>query len=175
MKIKPKIFLLDVDGVMTNGQFLYSSKGKSFKIFGPDDHDGLSLLKPFLKIEFITGDKSGFKISKKRIVDDMNFKLNLVSTTERVQWINERYNLKEVIYMGDGIFDHYVMKRVSYSIATNDSDSNAKKYANFVTKRNGGNRAVAEACLHIMKKFFIRYNPEKKLNKNIKFSGKWKT
>ena len=50
MKIKPKIFLLDVDGVMTNGQFLYSSKGKSFKIFGPDDHDGLSLLKPFLKI-----------------------------------------------------------------------------------------------------------------------------
>ena len=34
MKIKPKIFLLDVDGVMTNGQFLYSSKGKSFKIFG---------------------------------------------------------------------------------------------------------------------------------------------
>ena len=48
MKIKPKIFLLDVDGVMTNGQFLYSSKGKSFKIFGPDDHDGLSLLKPFL-------------------------------------------------------------------------------------------------------------------------------
>ena len=105
----------------------------------------------------------------------MNFKLNLVSTTERVQWINERYNLKEVIYMGDGIFDHYVMKRVSYSIATNDSDSNAKKYANFVTNRNGGNRAVAEACLHIMKKFFWRYNPEKKLNKNIKFSGKWKT
>ena len=99
MKIKPKIFLLDVDGVMTNGQFLYSSKGKSFKIFGPDDHDGLSLLKPFLKIEFITGDKSGFKISKKRIVDDMNFKLNLVSTTGRVQWINERYNLKKRSYI----------------------------------------------------------------------------
>ena len=79
----------------------------------------------------------------------MSFKLNLVSTTERVQWINERYNLNEVIYMGDGIFDHYVMKRVSYSIATNDSDTNAKKYANFVTKRNGGNRAVAEACMHI--------------------------
>ena len=56
-----------------------------------------------------------------------------------------------------------------------DKLKNVIKYANFVTNRNGGNRAVAEACLHIMKKFFTRYNPEKKLNKNIKFSGKWKT
>ena len=173
MKIKPKFFLLDVDGVMTNGQFLYSSKGKSFKIFGPDDHDGLSLLKPFLKIEFITGDKSGFKISKKRIVDDMSFKLNLVSTTERVQWINERYNLNEVIYMGDGIFDHYVMKNVGYSIAPQNADNLAKKSAKYITKRNGGERAVAEACLHILKKFFEEYNPNQKLEKKIKFSGNW--
>ena len=161
MKNKPKIFLLDVDGVMTNGQFIYSSQGKKFKIFGPDDHDALSLLKNHIKIEFITGDKTGFKISKKRIVDDMKFKLNLVSTIKRLKWINEKFNLDEVIYMGDGIFDHYVMRKVSYSIATNDSDLNAKKYAKFVTKRNGGSRAVAEACLHILKKFFVKYNPDK--------------
>ena len=60
MKQKPKIFLLDVDGVMTNGQFIYDSKGKKFKVFGPDDHDGLSLLKKYIKIEFVTGDKNGF-------------------------------------------------------------------------------------------------------------------
>lgn len=172
MKIKPKIFLLDVDGVMTNGQFLYSSKGKSFKIFGPDDHDGLSLLKPFLKIEFITGDKSGFKISKKRIVDDMNFKLNLVSTTERVQWINERYNLKDVIYMGDGIFDHYVMKKVFYSIAPNNADKLAKNNADFITERDGGNRAVAEACLHLLDRFFEKYDPLKDSSQTQKI-GEW--
>lgn len=174
MKNKPKIFLLDVDGVMTNGQFIYSSQGKKFKIFGPDDHDALSLLKNHIKIEFITGDKTGFKISKKRIVDDMKFKLNLVSTIKRLKWINEKFNLDEVIYMGDGIFDHYVMRKVSYSIATNDSDLNAKKYAKFVTKRNGGSRAVAEACLHILKKFFVKYNPDKILSNKINFSGKWK-
>ena len=153
MKKKPKIFLLDVDGVMTNGQFIYNSKGKVLKVFGPDDHDGLSLLKKYLNIEFVTGDKNGFSISKKRIVYDMKFKLHLVSTIKRVEWIKKKYNLNEVIYMGDGIFDHYVMRKVLYSIATNDADSNAKKYANFVTKRNGGNRAVAEASLHILDKF----------------------
>ena len=80
------------------------------KVFGPDDHDGLSLLKKFIEIRFITGDKTGFKISKRRIVKDMKFPLDLVSTIKRIEWISEQYSLKDVIYMGDGIFDHYGVK-----------------------------------------------------------------
>ena len=45
--MKPKIFVLDVDGVLTNGQFLYDQNGKSHKIFGADDSDALKLLEPF--------------------------------------------------------------------------------------------------------------------------------
>jgi len=60
---KPKVFLVDVDGVLTTGQFLYTENGKTMKIFGPDDHDGLSLLKPYIEIRFLTGDKSGYNIS----------------------------------------------------------------------------------------------------------------
>jgi 3-deoxy-D-manno-octulosonate 8-phosphate phosphatase (KDO 8-P phosphatase) len=93
-KNRPLIFLLDVDGVMTNGQFIYSSKGKIQKIFGPDDHDGLSLLSQFIEIRFVTGDRKGFDISKKRIVDDMNFKLDLVSTVKRLDWIKKKYSFK---------------------------------------------------------------------------------
>jgi len=124
------------------------------KVFGPDDNDALSLLKPYLNIIFITGDKRGFGISKKRIVDDMNFPLKLVSTIKRVEWISERYPLKKVIYMGDGIFDKYVFKEVGYSIATSNGDESARGSADYVTKRSGGNRAVAEACLYILKRFF---------------------
>ena len=127
-----KLLILDVDGVMTTGQFIYSSKGKVFKIFGPDDNDALSLLKEHMKIIFVTGDKKGFNISKKRIVDHMNFELKLVSTTKRINWIEENFNPKHVIYIGDGIFDHYVMKNVFYSIAPNNADINAKKNANFI-------------------------------------------
>ena len=128
-----KVFILDVDGVLTNGQFLYSEKGKIIKVFGPDDNDGLSLLKPYIDIHFITGDKKGFKISEKRIVKDMKFKLDLVSTIQRIEWIKEKFDPKEVIYMGDGIFDHYVMQQVGYSIAPQNGDPNAKKYANYIS------------------------------------------
>ena len=168
-----KVFILDVDGVLTNGQFLYSENGKIIKVFGPDDNDGLSLLKPYIDIHFITGDKKGFKISEKRIVKDMKFKLDLVSTIQRIEWIKERFDPKEVIYMGDGIFDHYVMQQVGYSISPQNGDPNAKKYSNYITKRSGADRAVAEACLHILEKFYKPFNPNELPNKKAVSFGEW--
>jgi len=170
---KPLVLILDVDGVMTTGQLGYTESGKTMKIFGPDDHDGLSLLKNYIEIRFVTGDKTGFNISKRRIVDDMKFELDLVSTIKRSEWISEKYNLDQVIYMGDGIFDHYVFKKVGYSIATANSDILAQNSADYVTSRNGGDRAVAEACLHILEKFFEPYNPDNLPNSKFKLSGEW--
>jgi len=173
MDQKPLCFILDVDGVMTTGQFYYTEQGKVMKVFGPDDNDALSLLKPYLEIRFITGDKKGYPISKKRIVDDMNFQLDLVSTIRRLEWIKDKYPLEQVIYMGDGIFDHYVMKKVGYAIAPANSDKLAKQFAHYVTERSGGDRSVAEACLHIMEKFFTAYNPIALPSSQGKISGEW--
>ena len=150
----PKVFLLDVDGVLTTGQFAYTSEGKFMKIFGPDDNDALSLLKDKIEIRFITGDKNGLEITKRRIVDDMKYPLDVVSVTKRLEWISSHFKPEEVIYMGDGIFDHLVFKNIGYSIAPANANSLAKHYATYVTERNGGDRAVADACLHILEKFF---------------------
>ncbi len=169
----PLCFILDVDGVMTTGHFLYSVDGKVMKIFGPDDNDGLSLLKANIEIRFVTGDKKGFLISKKRIVDDMDFPLDIVSTIRRIDWIKERYPLDKVIYMGDGIFDHYVMREVGYAISPSNGDKLAKQHADFITERSGGDRAVAEACLHIMEKFFTPFDPSAVPNAQGKLSGEW--
>ena len=89
----------------------------------------------------------------------MHMQLELVSTIRRIDWIKQRFDPGEVIYMGDGIFDHYVMREVGYSISTADADENAKNAASYVTKRTGGHRAVAEASLHILERFFKAYDP----------------
>lgn len=171
--MNPKVFVLDVDGVMTDGQFHYTSDGKVMKIFGADDNDGLSLLTPYLDIHFVTGDHRGFDISKARIADDMKKPLDLVSTIKRIDWIKERWDPKDVIYMGDGIFDHYVFREVGYSIAPANGDEYVKSVADFVTNRRGADRAVAEASLHILEKFFQAYNPNELPSKQIKLSGEW--
>ena len=54
----------------------------------------------------------------------------------------------------------------------NNFDEEAKEYANFVTERSGGNRAVAEACLHIMQEFFEPYNPKKMPSDQLNL-GEW--
>ncbi len=164
--------ILDVDGVFTDGKFYYSQDGKIMKVFGDADSDSLSVLKSFLNIRMITGDKRGFNISKKRIGDDMGFNIDLVSTFQRVEWIEERFDLKETIYMGDGIFDFLVFKKIGYSIAPKNAFYNTKKYANFVTKSNGGEGAVAEASLHILKKFFNK-DFDENLISELKSSGIW--
>jgi 3-deoxy-D-manno-octulosonate 8-phosphate phosphatase (KDO 8-P phosphatase) len=171
-KSSPKAFILDVDGVMTDGKFYYSKEGKVMKVFGSDDHDALCLLKPFMNIQFVTGDHRGFEISQKRIADDMHMPIELVSTTKRLAWIRENYNPDEVVYMGDGIFDHYVMREVGYAIAPANADSNAKAAAHYVTARMGGDRAVAEASLHLLATFFEAYRPGEPLPER-KYSGAW--
>lgn len=165
-------FIIDVDGVMTDGRFYYTAKGKVMKAFGADDHDGLLLLKPHMNICFITGDRKGFEITKKRIADDMKFPLELVSTLERVKWMEDSgFKLDESIYMGDGIFDAMVFDKVAYSIAPANAFYTTKAKADFVTPSMGGYGAVAEACLHILEKFFTLFDP---LNFKLeKSSGEW--
>jgi 3-deoxy-D-manno-octulosonate 8-phosphate phosphatase (KDO 8-P phosphatase) len=143
-------FILDVDGVFTDGKFHYSSDGKVFKIFGDADNDALSILKPKLHIEMVTGDKRGFPITQKRIKDDMGYNVSLVSTFERIDWIKRKFNPINTIYMGDGIYDPLVFKHVGFSIAPANAFYNTKKYANYITNARGGEGAVAEAVVYII-------------------------
>ena len=115
--------------LVTDGKFYYSVDGKILKAFGADDHDALSILKKYMNIIFVTGDKKGFKISKKRIHNHMGFKIFLVSTTQRLKWIKSRYKLEETIYIGDGLLDYLVMEKIGYSITPNNSSNFTKKYS----------------------------------------------
>ena len=155
---KPKYFILDVDGVFTTGQFLYTVDGKFAKVFGAHDNDGIKLIKSYVDIHTITADKRGFEITKKRIQKDMGLALHLVSEENRLDWLKKKFDLKHCVYMGDSIFDAQIFNYVGYSIAPSNAFYLAKKEANYITKAKSGEGAVAEACLHILEKFFRPLN-----------------
>lgn len=152
-KFAPKYFILDVDGVFTDGKFYYTADGKVMKKYGDADADALSLLKDKLVIHTISGDKRGFAITSKRM-SDMKLPCSLVSTFERIDWIKERFDPNFTVYMGDGIYEPLVFKYVMYSIAPANAFYTTKKEADYVTNARGGEGAVAEAVLHILEKFF---------------------
>ena len=155
MKLKnPQYLVFDVDGVMTTGQFLYSKDGKEYKVFGPHDNDGIKLLKKKITIVFITADKRGYPISKKRIVEDMRQKLFIVGESERYNYIRDNFGFDKTIYMGDGIHDVEIFKKCLFGIAPKNARIEAKKVADYITPSNSGEGAVLDACLKIDKLFF---------------------
>ena len=146
-------FVLDVDGVLSTGQFIYAPEGKVFKIFGPHDSDGLKILSDHLDIYFITADKRGFPISEKRVTD-MGYPINLVSEDDRYTYVEKNFGFEHLIFMGDGLYDVPVLKKSFFGIAPNNARPEAKEVADFVTGTNAGEGAVCDACLLIKEKFF---------------------
>jgi 3-deoxy-D-manno-octulosonate 8-phosphate phosphatase (KDO 8-P phosphatase) len=154
------VFVTDVDGCLTDGGFYYTAnEGKLLKKFGSDDWDALKELQEHMRVCIVTGDKKGFPITSKRIKEEMGFDLNLVShkPKERWDWISSRFPNQKVVYVGDGIYDYYCLEQSYYGIAPCDALYHVLGAADHVSNRRGGQRFVAEACLHVMEKFLNIY------------------
>ena len=110
---KKIVIVSDVDGVLTDGHFYYSSYGKILKQFGRNDADALKIFKKIClqynidgEVHFCTSDKNGFKITRRRL-NDMGFEADVVSVADRPQWIKENFIDKgfTVYYIGDSFVD----------------------------------------------------------------------
>lgn len=149
--MKDIVFILDVDGVLTDGTFLYDESGKRYKKFGPDDKDALKMIEKDVKIVFVSSDKRGYEISKRR-VEDMGFQLECVNVKHRLNWIKTSFPKYKwhVIYMGDSFADAAIFDYVNLSFAPKNAHEYAKNHASIVLSSNGGERAVTDAVFYII-------------------------
>jgi 3-deoxy-D-manno-octulosonate 8-phosphate phosphatase (KDO 8-P phosphatase) len=149
-----KKLVLDVDGVLTDGKILYSSQGKTYKVFGPHDKDGIKLIKPYLDIQFITADTVGFPITHARIVKDWGFSesdLHIVSEEQRLSWFTVNCDFEWTAFIGDGIHDAPILKLVRAGIAPASARIEARQAAKYITPSRAGDGAVLDACLWLEK------------------------
>ncbi len=145
-----ELVAFDVDGVMTDGRFDYTAEGKQMKSFGPDDADALKLLRSTVPIVFVSADRRGFPITERRIAHDMGHDVALVGSGERLGWLAAKAPLDRIAYMGDSFTDIPVLEEVGTGITTADALPGVQAAAGYVTRRRGGDRAVAEACFHLL-------------------------
>jgi 3-deoxy-D-manno-octulosonate 8-phosphate phosphatase (KDO 8-P phosphatase) len=156
LRTQSKVALVsDIDGVLTDGKFYYSDKGKILKVFGSHDADALNLLAMDSRVSvfFLTADARGFEISAKRI-SDMGFDVQLVSSSERVDFISKLKREFFTIYVGDSFTDINSMKMSDFSIAPNNAHKSSRRNADLVTICNSAEGAMSEICLLIIK--FLR-------------------
>ena len=152
-----KRFIMDVDGVLNDGMLYWYADGKPFKAFGNYDHDGLKLLRKHLEIEFVSADEVGWPITESRIIEHMKFPCTMVKEKDRLDFVLNKGNPEETIFMGDGPYDAKIFPHVGLSIAPAQAWRTAISKATYVTPREGGNGAVMDACVYIMDKMGIEH------------------
>lgn len=141
--------VFDVDGVLTDGTFTYSVDGKTSKTFGSHDSDALSILREFCEITFVTADRRGFEVSKKRLAD-MGFDLQLSNSINRLELIKSLLVNRKVLFVADSFTDIDTMKMADISVVPKNAHTKAKQNANLVLKVAGGQGAVSEVCFLII-------------------------
>lgn len=154
--MKPN-FVIDVDGVMNTGQFLYSEGGKVYKIFGPHDAEGLKKIRDLVNIHFVSADKRGFAITEKRI-RDMGYLVDHVFEEDRFEFVKNKFGFENTIFMGDGISDAKLIEHCKFGIAPANARPEAKEAADFVTPSKAAEGAVCDSSLEIMRRFFSDHN-----------------
>lgn len=148
---KNAIAIFDVDGVFTDGTFWQNKTEKYLKRFGADDFDAVDILKQYMKVQLITGDKKGFEIVNNRM-KTKNLDVQLVSgkPKERWNWIKKTFPDYSIVFIGDGIYDWYSLSKADIGITTIDALKHVQSKADYISCRTGANRFVADACLYIL-------------------------
>ena len=156
---KVTTFILDVDGVLTNGKILVTSKGKMLREMNTKDGFIIKYaLEKGFKIFIISGGTNkGVKERLKDLGIDEIF-LGEHRKKNTYEKLIKKYNLKknEIVYMGDDIPDIPVMKKIGVPCCPNDAVPDVKQISVYVSKKNGGQgcvRDIIEQTLRVQDKW----------------------
>lgn len=153
MKVIPKLFLTDIDGVWTDGGMYYDQTGNEWKKFHTYDSAGVLFChKKGIPVGIITGEETEIvsKRAKKLKVDflfqgAMN-KLDIAQ--ELCKQI--KITLDEVAFIGDDLNDVDLLMEVGISGAPSSAPDYIKQIVSITTKKAGGEGAFREFVERIL-------------------------
>lgn len=143
-----KLLILDVDGVLTNGELFFFDSGE-YKAFHSRDGLGIALLvNSGVELAVISGNRSESverrlkKFGIAHVYQGVEDKSVVYADIKKSLGVNDA----EVAYMGDDLIDLPVMTQVGLPTAVADADEFVKKYAVWISQYAGGQGAVRELC-----------------------------
>jgi len=151
---KIRLLILDVDGVMTDGRIILDNEGNEFKAFHVRDGHGIKMaVRAGLHVAIITGRTS-------KVVERRARELGITEVYQKVyqkslvyEKLLKKYKCRDehAAFMGDDIVDIGLLKRVGLPAVPADADEETRKWASFISTKNGGRGAVREFVEIILK------------------------
>ena len=143
------LFLLDVDGVLTDGTITYTKAGDESKSFHTRDGLGLRLVqKAGVEVGLITA-RTSEAVSRR--AQDLGISLVFQGVGKKIAVLEkimaERHLEKsQIAYMGDDWLDLPLLTRVGFAATVADGALEVKRLVDFVARQAGGRGAVREVC-----------------------------
>ena len=142
-----KAVALDIDGVLTDGTFLWDANGSEQKRFHFRDVMGISRAsKKGIRFALISGETNGIvdRVAAKFGITDVyqgcgDKAAALISFSE-----GSRIPLPEIAFMGDDINDLDALRIAGLSSVPADAHAKVLEVARFISKKNGGCGAVRD-------------------------------
>ena len=148
-----RIFLCDVDGVLTNATVLMGD-GREFKQFHIQDGLGLRLLqREGIKVGWVSNRSS---TATQQRADELKVDFlhqSKGSKVEAVEAILAQADLgwDAACYVGDDVVDLGTLKRAGVAVAVANAIDEVKALADYVTRAEGGHGAVREIVTLILR------------------------
>ncbi|MGE4495407.1 MAG: HAD-IIIA family hydrolase [Methanosarcina sp.] len=142
-----KLFITDVDGVMTDCGMYYSEEGEELKKFNTRDGMGIQLLREKgIKTAIITKENTKIveKRAKKLKVDEVY--QGVIDKLSIFEELRKKYSLEysEIVYVGDDINDIPVLEKAGLSFCPSDAVEEVKDICDYVLFKKGGEGAIRE-------------------------------
>jgi 3-deoxy-D-manno-octulosonate 8-phosphate phosphatase (KDO 8-P phosphatase) len=144
-----RLLAMDIDGVLTNGEIIYTEDGQETKIFNVKDGHGIAMLVHVgFQVALITGRNS--PINQRR-VDELKIQHLYQGVKTKLPVLEKLlgelgFGLSEVLYMGDDTPDIPVLEAVGLAICPADAVDDVKRVCHYTTKASGGRGAVREVA-----------------------------
>lgn len=149
-----KLFLMDCDGVLTDGRIWVLESGEDQKAFNTRDGLGIELLhRAGLQSGVISGRVSSALARRAERLGMSYVRQGCEDKEQAFAEIVAAAGLTnaEVAFAGDDLNDLPLMLQSGLGIAVADATAETREYAHFVTQACGGHGAVREAVELILK------------------------
>ena len=154
MQKKIKLFVMDVDGTLTDGKINMGPEGELFKSFNIRDGYGINEMLPAHGIvpAIITGRTSTIvenrakELHVKELYQGRHDKLNTLKE------LMQKYDCQKenVAYIGDDILDIVCMKECGVIGCPSDACQQVKDIAQYICTNKGGDGAVREFIEYVI-------------------------
>ncbi|HPK05186.1 MAG TPA: HAD hydrolase-like protein [Bacteroidales bacterium] len=147
-------FILDYDGVLTDGNVVLMSNGDALRTANVKDGYALQLaVKNGYRVAIISGGYSESMLHRLKALKIKNVFLGVDKKIEVLQKFMLDNNLepRQVLYMGDDIPDYEAMLLVGVPTCPADASEEIKAISKYISHRNGGKGCVRDIIEQVMK------------------------